>query len=155
MGGAASSNPLRQKIANETLSANRRQSSQLGLVDECAGAGELFVRRKNQPDFVDRQDQSFVELGRTRPFNESPSGGELSPAVEVFFVDRAMQYLNVSLAPTQKIKQVFKKTLFPSMRPGTVRISVLQFPSTAPICGFYVHRHRKDGVLAGWHCAAE
>jgi hypothetical protein len=145
MGGAASSNPLSQKIANETLSANRRTSSQLGLIDECAGVGDLFVRRKNQPDFVDRQDQSFVEFGRIRSAPELPSTGELSPAVEVFFVDRAMQYLNVSMAPTKKIKQVFKKTLFPSMRPGTVQVPVVLFPSAAPVCGFYV-----NSVLAGW-----
>lgn len=113
MGGAAS-NPMRAKIAKET-----RQTSQPGLLYEDGDICDLFIRRKNRPDFVDRFDQSLVESGRAKFLTESTAADdEISPAVTVFFIDRAMTFLNVD-GSHPRIKQIFNKTLFPSMRPGT------------------------------------
>ena len=76
-----------------------------------------YTRRHNCPDFSDRYDESLIVSGRIKSLTEFDpiSAAELTSATEVFFVDRAMKYLDVD-GTNPKIKKIFQRLLFPSMR---------------------------------------
>ena len=76
-----------------------------------------LLHRRNCPDFSDRYDESLIATGRVKFLTEfNPSlAAERTNEVEVFFIDRAMKYLDVD-GTNPKIKNIFKRILFPSMR---------------------------------------
>ena len=125
MGSARSVIPLTQGL--EKVSAQRLTTQGTNKIEhqhetdqEDADQEEdnkiKHMRRHNCLDFSDRYDESLITSGRIKLLTEfNPSAVEQSNDVEVFFIDRAMKYLSVD-GTDPKIKHIFKRNLFPSMR---------------------------------------